>query len=277
VNDIPGLGMSPEAVLRDDRIAIFEAYQRDSLVASCMSGQGFTWEPEVLYPEQSLLDVATDMQVRPTSPADGKAAAERNGALERALSIADRDRYSRALYGYSVEELDARREKGDDLVGAGGCLSFATGGPRIWDVREAYISRWTGLLSAARQDPATGETQAVVADCYCDHGAPGVDLGEPGALDQFVGDGGDPRVFEAAIGACRDVQVAADRIRQQVASDEFVARYGGELSPQVRRYQQMIPTIETDVQFRLVLSMRAGEALAVLGRDEGGHADEGGG
>jgi hypothetical protein len=100
LDDVPGLGLSRDAVLRDEAISYWEAWKRDVAVQDCMRGQDFDWEPEVAYPSEAVLDVAGFLAVTPSPGAGGaEAAVARNGRRVSELTAEERDRYFQALVG----------------------------------------------------------------------------------------------------------------------------------------------------------------------------------
>lgn len=141
---VPGLGRSAEAMLRDDAVAYWEAWTRDRATAACMEQAGFTWYPEVAYPEETVVAIAEMLGIsRSDEVATRVAGAEgRNRQMYDALKPAARDRYARVLYGESAADLDYVIETG--LVPRGRDDSFATGGctgqsrervGSIWDLK----------------------------------------------------------------------------------------------------------------------------------------------
>lgn len=142
IDDIPGLGVSAEAVLRDDTIAYWEAWRRAEHTANCMREAGFTWEPEVLYPQPSIDAIASSLSIpvtlRPLAPS---AAAANADAFEQ-LDPRQQDLYSHALYGESAEEMRDFSESGAAPIGRersfaqGGCIGEARAAvSSVWDLR----------------------------------------------------------------------------------------------------------------------------------------------
>jgi hypothetical protein len=158
----PGFGRSPQAMLRDDTIAYWEAYQREVFVADCMADAGFSYAPAVAYPTEAMQRVAENVRP-PEVEARARAAAspeEQNRVDEQALPPADRDLYHRTLVGETAADIDAAARDGAAPDGQG--ADFATGGcvgqahdaiPSIWDARRAMgpalAGTWNGNADRA--------------------------------------------------------------------------------------------------------------------------------
>jgi hypothetical protein len=152
-----GFGRTRQAMLRDDTIAYWEAYQRELVVAGCMEEAGLSYAPAVAYPTAAMRRVAENLptpQIEPDAPA-AASPDEQNRAYERALSPGERDRYTRTLYGETAADIDAAALEGAAPDGRG--TDFATGGctgraragvPSLWDARRAIasalIDTWSG-------------------------------------------------------------------------------------------------------------------------------------
>src|SRR5262245_19532069 len=141
-----GFGRTPQAMLRDDTIAYWEAYQRELVVADCMEEAGLSYAPAVAYPTTATRRVAENLPT-PQIRADAAAAAspdEQNRGYEQALSPGERNRYTLTLYGETAADIDAAAVEGEAPDGRG--ADFATGGctgraraavPSLWDARRA--------------------------------------------------------------------------------------------------------------------------------------------
>jgi hypothetical protein len=158
----PGFGRSPDAMLRDDIIAYWEAYQREVVVADCMADAGFSYAPAVAYPTDAMTRVAENLPTADVEPAARATVSpdEQNRATERALAPGDRDRYYQALYGETAADIDAAARDGAAPDGQG--AAFATGGcagrahdavPSVWDARRAtgpaLAGAWNGNATRA--------------------------------------------------------------------------------------------------------------------------------
>ena len=66
LSEVPGFGATNQAAARDDAIAFYEAFQRESLVQACMARTGFDYRVEVAYPDGVVLEVASYLGVEPS-------------------------------------------------------------------------------------------------------------------------------------------------------------------------------------------------------------------
>src|SRR5690625_167665 len=112
LDDYPGFGRSPDAVVRDDTIAYFEAYDREQHIGGCMADAGFEYTPDVEYPLDAMRTVAASLDVD-TVDADAGLdhPAEENQAYEDALSVDEREAYYQTLYGERSEERRVGKER----------------------------------------------------------------------------------------------------------------------------------------------------------------------
>jgi hypothetical protein len=170
----PGFGRSPQAMVRDDTIAYWEAYHRELVVAECMADAGYRYTPAVAYPAGAVRRIAENLPT-PDAEADDRAVSpdEANRAYQQALSPEGRDGYFRALYGEAAADIDAAARTGTAPDGRG--ADFATGGciatahdaaPSIWDARRAVASS----LPATR-DANPERANAAAQDLADDHAA----------------------------------------------------------------------------------------------------------
>jgi hypothetical protein len=155
----PGFGRTPQAMVRDDTIAYWEAYRRELVVADCMADAGFSYTPAVAYPTGAIQRIAENLPAP-----DGEAAApatrpdEQNRAYEQALAPGDRDGYFRTLSGETAADIDAAARTGAAPDGRG--ADFATSGclgtahdtiPSIWDARRAVAPSLTTTWDSSTQ------------------------------------------------------------------------------------------------------------------------------
>jgi hypothetical protein len=190
----PGFGRTAQAMLRDDTIAYWEAYQRELVVVDCMEEAGLSYAPDVAYPTAAMRRVAENLPTAEIEP-DAPAAVppdDQNRAYEGALPSGERDRYTRTLYGETAADIDAAALEGAAPDGRG--TDFATGGCRgraraavasLWDARRvlapALIDIWDG---------STDRTLAAANQLVDDH-APlldAVDARYRGVMERITGD-----------------------------------------------------------------------------------------
>lgn len=145
MDDVPGFGRSPQAALRDDTIAYYEAWQRDSVVATCMANHGFEWRVEALYPRKGLRAIAEYLSVVPGKGRDKIAPANWNRNHESSMAAERRNGYLLALYGESAEDIDLWRESEGGVPDGRDPNTFAKRGcsekgwqkiPGVWALRD---------------------------------------------------------------------------------------------------------------------------------------------
>ena len=154
-----GFGQSPDAALRDETIAYWEAFQREVLVRDCMARAGFDYAPAVAFPTGDMLEVAENLGIRDQgSPPDVPGLSSPtswNRGYERGLTVSERERYNQTLLGESAADVaeadrtgivpDGRRA---EEFATGGCLGEAKAAiPSIWDVQRNL----SGEMDAMRQ------------------------------------------------------------------------------------------------------------------------------
>lgn len=244
-NGIAGLGVTSDAALRDDAIALWEAWQRDTRTQRCMRVAGFDWRPEVLYPGQPLLEVAAALEVTP-APLDANEAPPEafNRQYSDALSATERDRYFQVLFGETASDVDESRNNGGRVPAARGRnRAFASAGcvgkalnevGSVWDLKRSLADELLALPAQARKTADGAAAAARLAQCASDHGAEGVD--SPAALDTLyetdfetaraVEDDCMPAWQEADI-QVRNAQANGMIKRNQAAVDAHQAKYSG--------------------------------------------------
>lgn len=183
---IPGLGTTEAELLRDDTIAYWESWKRDSLTATCMVDAGLTWHVEAAFPEDRVSEIAISLGVAPVGADDGTPPDELNAASYAALDGEGRDRYALALWGESAEDIDqllgtgATPEGRDDSFAMGGCVGAgmeAVGS--IWDLKR--------LLEAPGASDAGSDAHKNLLDTQAARYANALEkLSEDGAFLDFL-------------------------------------------------------------------------------------------
>lgn len=172
-DDVPGFGRSEAAVLRDETVALYEAWQREVMVADCMSRAGFSYRPEFLYSPADARQVAGSLGVV-ASTAPGARADDANESYLGTLSALELDRYHLTLWGETAADLEyvdttSRLPLGRDpaVFASGGCRGAADAAiPGIWELPrqlfDALMTARAGITeSAAFQDARTDFDQCV--------------------------------------------------------------------------------------------------------------------
>lgn len=165
VDEVPGFGLSPEGVARDDLIALHEVRLRERAVQSCMESGGFTYTPEMLYADDSILAAAELVTLRPTSSGvEAVNAAEENHRQRSELSPRDLDAYwitlngatAAEIAGFEVDgEIPASWEDNPDGFLRGGCIGDAAAEvPGIWALRRELMPSYAQARAGITAHPA---------------------------------------------------------------------------------------------------------------------------
>jgi hypothetical protein len=157
LDQYPGFGQSPEAVLRDETIAYWEAFQRELLIRECMGEAGFDYAPAAAFPVGDLREVAGGLRVQdrvsPFASAGPRSPAAWNREYEAGLSGGDRERYNQALLGESAADVAETDRTGvvpegrrADEFATGGCFGRAEAAvPSVWDARRELATEVDAL------------------------------------------------------------------------------------------------------------------------------------
>lgn len=251
-----GFGRSPSTALRDDTVALWEAYQREQRVAGCMEAAAFRYAPSPAFPDEAVRKVAAGLGVQAVAkaPVEPAVVNERASAV---LARTDRDRYYRTLMGESLATVEAVESAPEEVVpndayATGGCVGKASKAvPGVWDARRSVQSDLAALNRRIGADLA-GPYAA------CVQRASGLDADNPGTLEDLA-IGVDPASelrtrAEAALGACRQVWDDGFRTRQNREMPAFIADHQALFDSVQRRYADVTTRIDTDQGFRAYLA-----------------------
>ena len=137
---VPGFGYTEKGALRDDTIALWEAYKREKLVQECMSNANIDYEIEVAFPTGVAVQVAAslslpdahDVERSSTGVLVGTLANVESNNYRRALTLSldNREHYFQTLYGESATDFDMVQRTGELPSGRadfarGGCVGKA--------------------------------------------------------------------------------------------------------------------------------------------------------
>jgi hypothetical protein len=260
-DSVPGLGRSPDAVLRDDAIAYWEAWKRDLEVQECMSAQGFVWEPEAAYPPEVAGDVANYLGVAPLRSGSRDTAVARNDRRATALGAAVRDRYFRALLGESAAAIDFLEESGGQLPPGKSAAGFATGGCRgeadaavgsVWDLRRDLSDDMTSALDEARSAPDFVDAQDEYQRCVERHGLEGVR--SPADVDRALEEGDDRAL---AVESCSPIWLKADEKASARAEKALLQAHPVAVERQRKSYARALDQIREDSDFLRAVAANA--------------------
>lgn len=270
----PGFGRSPEAAVRDDTIAYWEAFQREWMIGSCMSASGFQYSPAVAFPTEPMLAVAKGLGVESSDPAP-VSPTEQNRAYEASLSQPDRERFNRVLFGESAADIAEANETG--RVPAGRGEDFATGGcfgeasdaiPSVWDLRRQVIDELVAMNREVADSAELREAGVEYGKCALQVG--GVTARGPADVDTIAAGGGSQAAAVATIvqKECNAIWANGRRQAEVAVAERFVQRNAAALATLESRYRDAISTIRGDGEFLRYLS----EQVALAAVPEDGHA-----
>jgi hypothetical protein len=263
LDEYPGLGRSPAAALRDDTVAAWETFRREQLIASCMQGSGFAYQPAVAFPPEALAAVAKGLGVRYTGSAVPVSPLGRNDAYVEALSAEARERYYRTLLAESAADVAETRRTGRLPAGRG--ADFATGGC-VGESNAAVPSVWTlkrdlgDELDAARRDMAGSQEIGAASAAYaeCAQRAGGISARGPADLDALAAsDRSWSEAVAAVTKACTELWVTGYRRAEVAALKQFEQRNAAALLVAGERYRDVMKTISADQAFLTYLSQYA--------------------
>lgn len=176
LGEFPGFGVEDAQVLRDDTIALWEAWQRDVVTAACMVEVGFTWMPEVLYPSEDMVRIAEHVgalapgEVHEPPLTEG-VGVDANLATRATLSEGQLDAYYQALVGESAADIRYLETNGgaepehraDGTFAEGGCAGQSLDEVgSLWDVKRHYaeeVLKGRDEFAQAHQAELTAQTK----------------------------------------------------------------------------------------------------------------------
>jgi hypothetical protein len=164
-----GFGQSPDAALRDETIAYWEAFEREQLVRECMARAGFDYAPAVAFPTGDMLEVAENLGIQDQGSSPDlpglSSPTNWNRGYERGLSVDERERYNQTLLGETAAEV-AETDRTGVVPEGRRAEEFATGGcfgraqeavPSVWDARRDLATELDALRRANTGSDAAAE------------------------------------------------------------------------------------------------------------------------
>lgn len=254
----PGLGRSPAGALRDDTIAVWEAFRREQAIASCLGRAGFTYMPSVAYPSEPLAGVAQSLGISPSSAA-GPTPRQQNAAYEATLSGDTRERYFQALYGESVADITSMRSTGQVPPTGGsdfaqrGCVGEANAAvPSVWSLKRGLDAE----LQALRKEIATAVETGASGDAFlaCAQSAGSINARGPAAVERIAVTGSHADEVGAVAKQCTQIWATGYRKVELGASRSFEQRNIAILQAAADRYRDVMATISADTAFRAYLA-----------------------
>lgn len=263
----PGFGRSPNAALRDETTAYWEAFRREQLISSCMSSAGFVYSPAVAFPVDGTLKIAEGLAIKPPELPTLKEQrpAERNRSYRAELSSDQLERYMQSLVAESaadVEEADrtqmAPTGRGEDFA-TGGCLGKAEESvPSVWTLRRKLSDAYDTMRRSIPKSPEFAQTRVEFADCAKQVG--GVTASHPADLERIVATGkaGEDSAT-AALRRCMPIWSEGYRRAEIPATKRFIEENTAALKAAKQRYEGVTARITQDEEF---LSYLGGEVAS---------------
>lgn len=272
LDDVPGFGVTDDAVLRDDLIALWESHERAQLRADCMQQAGFDVQPQVTYPSQPAMTVAANaetlgVQLPPATAWQGPdplfGAEEHNADLLDSFDDAQLDAYFRAWNGENLETVrtvDEAHAHHDEAVlegidmenyATGGCARVASDAvPSIWDAKREIGPDVLLLRTGGRDTETFAAYQQAFEQCMDD--ATGTAYASPGDAERFTqttGDDGEALVVLAALDDCDHHWEEGSLVAATAAADDLFAAWEPLLEQQRHTYRDALVHIAADVEF----------------------------
>lgn len=253
-DDVPGLGMSPSAVLRDDTIALYESWERQRIMAACARSHGFAYEPELAYGSNAAAAVAESLGVTPVD--DGRAAArDRNEAYRRSLPEERGQRFARIMWGDRMQPADHAADATAGRPGAGGtsCADRAADETAyLWQLK---LDMEQDILEASAAAVSIPEFEEARQDFdRCVEGVAGTSVEHVAELEEL-------EAQQPQLGECRtlwsDAMVEVEDITLEEVRDEWAPR----IEDQQERYDGMVERIRQDGPFRSWLGTVAHDVI----------------
>ena len=267
LDDIPGLGISEQAALRDDTIAYFEAWERDALVSECLAKSHIEWKPEALFPREELRSIADLLGVEPVRD-DSSWPEIANRKMRDSLGEADRERYAQAMYGETAEDV-AYWESHEGAAPPGmDQETFATGGcnrvgwkeiPGVWQFKSRFAHDLETLRQEARTTEAFLKGQAEYESCVAEYGYEGAT--SPGDVERQARsqDGLDDKSGEA-LSACSGLWSDANKAGLAAAQDSFRQQHRDAIQEQTAEYEAVWEQLQSSAPFKEYLAAAAGRS-----------------
>ncbi len=111
LSSVPGFGSTEAAGLRDDTIALWEAFQRENETQSCMASSGFTYHIEVAFPAMVAFNVSEQFDLPDARSIDTNMSLRgfntTNIDYTTSLDEQSLDAYYQTLYGESAADMES--------------------------------------------------------------------------------------------------------------------------------------------------------------------------
>lgn len=266
----PGFGSTEDSALRDDTIALWEAFQREKIVQACTREAGFEYHPDAVFPGTALLAVADGLGVsyaRDRQPeSDTLAPAAQNRAAVDSMTPANKDRYYRTLLGESAADMEFADREG--LLPPGRSGGFATGGcvgkadfsiPGVWDTPRKLESKIQDMQKAITGSPRVRQKYG-----ECTKGIVGVAANTPGDIEDLAMVAGPGSAAHRALEECASTWSKEYASVGRAAAEKLKTTHRSSLEKQLLHYEGVMLRIGGDAEFKAYLQARAMEVAATL-------------
>lgn len=175
LDSYPGFGRSSSSALRDETIALWEAYQRDVLMKSCMQTAGLQYWPDPAFPTEAAQEIARGLNVQDIVGSPDPE--QLNTNYLNSLPTADQDKYYLTLVGESLASMQAATElvppgADPDTFATGGCFGQASAAiPGVWTLKRSLESELADIR-ANSASVASGPYRAYAASADVDASTP---------------------------------------------------------------------------------------------------------
>lgn len=263
LESVPGFGVAPQNALRDDTIALWEAFRRDRIQQSCMAQAGFKYQPELAFPSGVTLQVANRLELPAPEAAAVKSfsgtttAGMENRTNSDALPATQREGYFQTLYGESASDMDLVRSTGQLPPGRtdfarGGCYAKAWKAvPGVYSLKRKYAE----AVRAARSSSAVNAGSAVTNPACVS--ASGAELKSLEDFDAALDRGED--IFQAIEAGCDKQAMKVSGQARIARENQIFAANRTALTGHRATYKNVMQKINGDRVFRGYLSVAAKE------------------
>lgn len=255
---VPGFGRAPADVKRDNAIALYEAYQRELHISTCMTASGFTYTPEIAFPEQVAIDVVNNLQFRSSGIQLSKdavlagAASSPNAAYADSIDPDRRDNYYTSLYGISKTALDNYTSTGMLPEGAeedyarGGCVGSAKASiPGLWALRRQVMPALQKDISKLSESQGMADTRSTFSECTKKYKIAANSMAQ--LENEIVG--GTSGAAEA-LRDCESIWIEGMSLARSKLENSFAkAAYADDFKRQKLQYENIMQTIANDSSF----------------------------
>ncbi len=248
LDGIYGFGQSEGASLRDDSIALYEAYQVERAVVGCMARNGFKHVPELVYPHEAALAVADELGVVPED--DGLPLPRlRNDESQRGRSESAREAVLTAKWGPQKGRQEGSGnnvrggQKSDASARTGmGCVSEAQNQVgSVWDLRRLLFND----VIEARRLSTNLESFKLARRSFdqCVESALGYTVEDISVVEELAED--QPQVRE-----CSQYWISAKQSVEKEAVTPVLSKYQAEIDSHQTRYDTVRSDLSRDSDFR---------------------------